>query len=145
MADNPADREVLVVETAQIVKSYVAHNHVPRDDVAGLIEAVFAALVTLDASPSAVAGPAAQEPAVPIRKSVTADYLICLEDGRSFKSLKRHLAAHYDLTPAEYRAKWGLPPDYPMIAANYAAQRSQLARDMGLGRKPKMDRDTDAG
>jgi len=75
-------------------------------------------------------------PAVPVKKSMTDDYLICLEDGKKFKSLKRHLRSHYDISPEEYREKWGLPLDYPMVAPNYAKARSQLARDMGLGRKP---------
>ncbi|MEO1143203.1 MAG: MucR family transcriptional regulator, partial [Pseudomonadota bacterium] len=76
------------------------------------------------------------KPAVPIKKSMTDDYIICLEDGKQFKSLKRHLRSHYDLSPEEYREKWGLPHDYPMVAPNYAKARSKLARDMGLGRKP---------
>ena len=76
------------------------------------------------------------KPAVPVKKSLTDDYIICLEDGKKFKSLKRHLRSHYDLSPDEYREKWGLPHDYPMVAPNYAKARSQLARDMGLGRKP---------
>ncbi|MER9600574.1 MucR family transcriptional regulator, partial [Mesorhizobium sp. M0244] len=77
------------------------------------------------------------KPAVPIKKSVTPDYIVSLEDGKKFKSLKRHLATHYNLTPDEYRTKWGLPADYPMVAPNYAAARSALAKTMGLGRKPK--------
>ncbi|RWA81149.1 MAG: transcriptional regulator [Mesorhizobium sp.] len=85
----------------------------------------------------AAAEPEALKPAVPIKKSVSADYIICLEDGKKFKSLKRHISTHYGLTPDEYRTKWGLPADYPMVAPNYAAARSVLAKTIGLGRKPK--------
>ncbi|WP_279482835.1 MucR family transcriptional regulator [Aureimonas sp. SK2] len=121
--------------TAQIVKAYVSKNHVTRDDLAPLIGIVYASL-DFDAAKEPEAAPAAPlVPAVPIKKSVTPDYLICLEDGKQFKSLKRHLKTHYDLTPEAYRQKWGLPADYPMVAANYAAKRSELAKSIGLGRK----------
>jgi len=122
-------------QTAEIVAAYVSKNHVPRDELAGLIASVFGALglsATVADEP-VVAEPLV--PAVPVRKSVTPDYLICLEDGKQFKSLKRHLMTHYDLTPEAYRQKWGLPADYPMVAASYAAKRSELAKSIGLGRK----------
>jgi predicted transcriptional regulator len=107
-------------------------------DLPALIKQVHSALATVGA-PAVEPAPAPKEPAVPVKKSITADYLICLEDGRKFKSLKRHLRTKYDMTPEDYRAKWGLPKDYPMVAPNYAEARSNLAKQMGLGqggRKP---------
>ena len=120
--------------TADIVAAYVGNNVVPASDVSGLIGEVFKALN------NAVKGSEEKEvipekPAVPIRRSVTPDYLICLEDGKKFKSLKRHLRTHYDLTPEQYREKWGLAVDYPMVAPNYAQARSMLAKKMGLGQR----------
>lgn len=126
----------LIELTAHVVSAYVSNNPVPVSELPGLIGQIHIAL-------KATAGGAAPEksealkPAVPIRKSVTPDYILSLEDGKKFKSLKRHLATHYGLTPDEYRAKWGLPANYPMVAPNYAAARSALAKTMGLGRKPK--------
>ncbi|WP_182084062.1 MucR family transcriptional regulator [Aureimonas sp. ME7] len=121
--------------TAQIVKAYVSKNHVTRDDLAPLIGIVYDSL-DFGASKESEPSPAAPlVPAVSVKKSVTPDYLICLEDGKQFKSLKRHLKTHYDLSPEAYRQKWGLPADYPMVAANYAAKRSELAKSIGLGRK----------
>jgi len=108
-------------------------------DVPGLIRKVFDAL-RLASGAAPAPEPVRGEPAVPIKKSLTPDYLICLEDGKKFKSLKRHLRAHYDLSPEEYREKWNLPADYPMVAPNYAQARSRLAKKMGLGqqgRKPR--------
>jgi len=124
----------LIGLTADVVSAYVSNNPVPAGELPSLIGQVHAALVsrmhgTEDEKPEA------QKPAVPIRKSVMPDYIVSLEDGKKFKSLKRHLATHYGLTPEEYRAKWGLPADYPMVAPNYAAARSALAKTMGLGRK----------
>lgn len=124
--------------TTMIVASYVANNVVSAADLPGLIQSVQKALVRADAPAAAPA--AAQSPAVPVRRSVTPDQIICLEDGKAFKSLKRHLRTKYDLSPEQYRAKWGLPKDYPMVAPNYAAARSALAKSMGLGqggRAPK--------
>jgi predicted transcriptional regulator len=118
--------------TADIVSAFVANNAVEADQLGKLIEEVHIALVK---APTAAAAPAPLTPAVPIKKSVTADYIISLEDGRKFKSLRRHLKGQYDMSPDEYRAKWGLPRDYPMVAPNYAKARSELARSMGLGRK----------
>ncbi|SDO21081.1 Predicted transcriptional regulator [Aureimonas jatrophae] len=122
--------------TAEIVAAYVSNNHVPRDELASLIGSVFEALNFQAASQPAAAEAPALVPAVPIKKSATPDYLICLEDGKKFKSLKRHLMTDFGLTPEAYRQKWGLPADYPMVATAYAAKRSELARKMGLGRKP---------
>ncbi|RAZ72895.1 MucR family transcriptional regulator [Mesorhizobium atlanticum] len=131
-AENKTD--ALIELTADVVSAYVSNNPVPLSELAALIGQVHVALkATLGAAPE-TAEPLT--PAVPIKKSVTPDYIISLEDGKKFKSLKRHLATHYGLTPDEYRAKWGLPADYPMVAPNYAATRSALAKSLGLGRKP---------
>jgi predicted transcriptional regulator len=120
--------------TADIVSAYVTNNTIESAQLAKLIEEVHLALVR---APQAAAEPEQKPlvPAVPIKKSITPDYIVSLEDGRKFKSLKRHLAGTYGLTPDEYRAKWGLPRDYPMVAPNYAKARSDLAKRMGLGRK----------
>lgn len=129
------NKNELVDLSAMIVAAYVAHNNVARADLPGLIESTHAALGRLGAEPAApVAEPLV--PAVSIRKSVTPDAIICLEDGKAFKSLKRHLRTSFNLTPEEYRAKWGLPADYPMVAPAYAEARSALAKSLGLGRKP---------
>lgn len=128
------ERSNLVDLTAEIVSAYVSNNPVGAAELPMLIGDVHAAL----ARASSGAEPPERDdmkPAVAIKKSVTPDYIICLEDGKKFKSLKRHLRTHYKLTPDEYRAKWGLPHDYPMVAPNYAAARSQLAKKMGLGTK----------
>ena len=119
--------------TAAIVSAYVSKNSVPMANLAELVASVHASLAKLEVSPEPEKS--ALVPAVPIRKSVTKDYIISLEDGRKFKSLKRHLATHYGMTPDQYRQKWGLPADYPMVAPSYAATRSALARSIGLGRK----------
>src|SRR3954463_10731105 len=123
----------LIELTADVVSAYVGNNSVSSSALPEIIGSVFSALPALTAPPPA---PEAEKPvpAVPIKKSVTPDYLISLEDGKRYKSLKRHLAGR-SLTPTEYRTKWGLPQDYPMVAANYSAQRSELAKSMGLGRK----------
>lgn len=124
----------MVELSADIVSAYVANNVVMKTDLPALIADVFAALTKLGREPEAP--PAAPlVPAVPIRKSVTPEAIICLEDGKSFKSLKRHLRSSFDMTPDQYRAKWGLPSDYPMVAPAYAEARSALAKSMGLGRK----------
>jgi predicted transcriptional regulator len=130
-ADEPDD---LVQLTADIVSAYVTNNTIDAGQLSKLIEEVHMALVR---APAAAAEPEQKPlvPAVPVRKSVTPDYIVSLEDGRKFKSLKRHLAGTYGMTPDEYRAKWGLPRDYPMVAPNYAKARSELAKSMGLGRK----------
>ena len=125
--------------TTDIVAAYLSNNPVAAADLPALIQSVHQALTSV-ASGAAAPQAAAQEPAVPVKKSVNPDYLICLEDGRRFKSLKRHLRTQYDMSPEDYRAKWGLPRDYPMVAPNYAQARSALAKQMGLGqggRQPK--------
>lgn len=127
-----AEKAELIDMTAEIVSAYVGHNTIAPEELPGLIHKVFAALNGASAGAASAAAPQS-EPAVPIRKSITPDYLICLEDGKKFKSLKRHLHTHYNLTPDEYREKWGLPRDYPMVAPNYAQARSRLAKKMGLG------------
>ncbi len=122
----------LIELVSQIVSAYVAHNPVPVVELPRLIERVHATLSEIDGAPAAE--PKSElKPAVPVRKSVTEDHIVCLEDGKKFKSLKRHLRTRYDMSPEEYREKWGLAPDYPMVAPNYAKQRSDLARKMGLG------------
>jgi predicted transcriptional regulator len=118
--------------TAEIVAAYVAHNAMSHTDLPGFIGRVHQALLGL--TPTAPE-PVELHPAVPIKKSVAPDFIICLEDGKKFKSLKRHLRTHYNLSPEDYRAKWGLPADYPMVAPNYSEKRSQLAKDNGLGRR----------
>ena len=126
----------LIDLSADIVCAYVSHNALSVTDLPKLIADVHAALRGLGSAPAAE--PAEElKPAVPIKKSIAADYIICLEDGKKFKSLKRHLRTHYNLSPEEYREKWGLPTDYPMVAPNYSATRSRLAKDNGLGRKAK--------
>ena len=121
--------------TAAIIAAYVGNHTVAVGDMPAVIAAVRGALASLG-QPSAVSQPAEKPtPAVPIRKSVTPDYIVCLEDGKKLKMLKRHLRSTYNLSPDEYRARWGLPADYPMVAPNYAATRSDLAKSIGLGRK----------
>jgi len=120
--------------TANIVSAYVSNNPVSAGEIPSLISQVHSALLQV----SAARGDAAVEPlrpAVSIKKSITPDHLVCLEDGKKFKSLRRHLRSQYNMTPEQYREKWGLPPDYPMVAPNYAAARSQLAKQMGLGQQ----------
>ncbi|MGM4906610.1 MucR family transcriptional regulator [Tardiphaga sp. 866_E4_N2_1] len=120
--------------TATIVSAYVGHNPTPASELPALIGQVHAALVRVsNGRPEVAAEPA--KPAVSVKKSMTAEYLICLEDGKRFKSLKRHLRTQYAMTPEQYREKWGLPADYPMVAPNYAVARSQLAKKMGLGQQ----------
>jgi predicted transcriptional regulator len=127
-----ADDELLRM-TADVVAAYVSNNALPTNQLGDVISAVYTSLRSLDNQPpEAKAEPL--KPAVPIRKSITADYLICLEDGKKLKMLKRHLRSTYNMTPDEYRAKWSLPPDYPMVAPNYAEQRSAFAKKIGLGR-----------
>lgn len=135
----PANAEIrveldLVEYSTEIVAAYVSHNAISPADLPRLIADVHSALKTL--GNEEVAAPTEEKkPAVPVRKSVTPDYIVCLEDGKKFKSLKRHLRTHYNLSPEEYREKWGLPTDYPMVAPSYSATRSKLAKDNGLGRK----------
>ncbi|MEZ5996008.1 MAG: MucR family transcriptional regulator [Hyphomonadaceae bacterium] len=126
----------LVRLAAEITAAYVSANTVPPQDIPGLIRTVHKALLDAADAPSHVPEPT-QEPAIAIKKSITADHIICLEDGKKFKSLKRHLRTRYGMTPDEYRQKWGLPHDYPMVAPNYAKERSSLAKRMGLGQARK--------
>ncbi len=116
-----------------IVSAYVANNTVPAGQVPEVINTVYNSLTSLDGGAEAKAEPA--KPAISVRRSVTPEYIVCLEDGKKLKMLKRHLRAAYDMSPEEYRAKWSLPADYPMVAPNYAAQRSAFAKKIGLGRK----------
>ncbi|MEM9494800.1 MAG: MucR family transcriptional regulator [Pseudomonadota bacterium] len=119
----------------EIVAAYVSNNKVPAEELPGLLQDVFGAVNGLAEGDVAFMG--AREPAVPINKSITPDFIICLEDGKKLKMLKRYLRTHFDLTPEEYRRKWGLPADYPMVAPNYAKRRSQFAKDIGLGTSAK--------
>ena len=128
--------ETLIELTADVVAAYVSNNPVPASELANLIADVHAALGRVGGTSAPAAPVEKQKPAVNPKKSIHDDYLICLEDGKKFKSLKRHLMTHYNLTPEEYREKWGLDANYPMVAPNYAAARSQLAKKMGLGRTP---------
>jgi predicted transcriptional regulator len=127
--------------TANIVSAYVSNNTVSSAEIPALISQIYSALMRVS-NGSHVATPAEPlKPAVPIKRSITAEHIVCLEDGKKFKSLKRHLRTQYDMTPDQYRAKWNLPPDYPMVAPNYAAARSQLAKQMGLGQQRRRRRD----
>ena len=117
--------------TTQVVAAYVGYNNVGGAQVPGIIKSVYASLAGLDGQ---LGAETKQQPAVPIKKSITADYLICLEDGKKFKMLKRYLRTSYGLSPDEYRAKWGLGPDYPMVAPNYSKRRSAIAKKFELGK-----------
>lgn len=126
-------RANLIEWAVDIVTAYVGANQVQPAEIPALIGTVFGALRDLSAGGAVTIHEAAREPAVPIKRSVTPEFIVCLEDGKKFKSLKRHLRTRYGMTPEEYRAKWGLPHDYPMVAPNYAKARSDLAKRMGLG------------
>ena len=140
MAENSGETSYIQL-TAQIVSAYVSNNTVSSSDIPALIGQVYSTLMRVS-NGGLVAAPAeAAKPAVPVKRSITAEYIVCLEDGKKFKSLKRHLRTQYDMTPDQYRAKWSLPPDYPMVAPNYAAARSQLAKQMGLGQQRRRRRD----
>src|ERR1700746_1988219 len=125
--------EELLRMTADVVAAYVGNNTLPTAQLGEVINAVYSSLKSLE-GPVAQVQPEPLKPAVPIRKSVTPEFIICLEDGKRLKMLKRHLRSTYNMTPDEYRAKWGLPADYPMVAPNYAEQRSEFAKKIGLGR-----------
>lgn len=118
--------------TASIVAAYVTNHAVQQTDLPTLINSVFASLQSVGAEPAIIIREEPR-PAISVKRSITPDYIVCLEDGKKFKSLKRHLRSHYNLSPEEYREKWSLPHDYPMVAPNYAEARSQLAKKMGLG------------
>ncbi len=133
MSDNTSGSNFIQL-TAEIVSAYVSNNSVSASELPGLINQVHSALTRV----SSGHGEAPSEPlkpAVSVKRSITPDYIVCLEDGKKFKSLKRHLRTQYSMTPEAYREKWDLPPDYPMVAPNYAAARSQLAKQMGLGQQ----------
>jgi predicted transcriptional regulator len=130
MTDKPENSSDLLALTTDIVSSHVANNTVAVQDLPQLIQQVYSALANVG---TALAAKERPTPAVPLKRSVTPEYIICLEDGKKLKMLKRHLKTRYNLTPDEYRERWGLPPDYPMVAPNYAAQRSDLAKKIGLG------------
>jgi len=136
MAETEIDHSELLALTSEIVAAHVSNNAVPSGELSGLIETVFGTLSHLGGDP--VEPEVEIKPAVPIKRSVTDDYLICLEDGKKLKMLKRHLKTAYDMTPEDYRAKWSLPHDYPMVAPNYAKKRQELAKKIGLGRKPRV-------
>jgi predicted transcriptional regulator len=129
MADTLSNIEL----AAEITSAYVSNNSVRVGDLAGLFGEIHSALVHISSGTAVVAAPEAQTPAVPLKKSITNDHLICLEDGRRFKSLKRHLRTNHDMTPEQYRQKWHLASDYPMVAPTYAKARSALAKKIGLG------------
>ena len=131
MADQPSPKEILPL-VADLLAAHLSHNTVAMADLPQLIRNVYDALATVGNGPA----PATERPspAVPVKKSVTPDYIVCLEDGKKLKMLKRHLRSTYNMTPDEYRHRWGLGPDYPMVAPNYAAQRSAFAKKIGLGR-----------
>ena len=136
MAEHPANITVLGL-TAQIVSAHVSNNSVSPDALPSLIQEVYKTLAGVGNEHSE---PERPQPAVPIKKSVFADHIICLEDGKKLKMLKRHLKTAYNMTPEQYRDRWGLPPDYPMVAPNYARHRSSLAKKIGLGTKPRAGR-----
>ena len=129
------NKPTLVELASQIVAAYVGHNAVEQSELPKLIADVHRALEQVSGGAGRREDGAEPKPAVPVKKSVTPDYLVCLEDGKKFKSLKRHLRTHFNLTPEQYREKWGLPADYPMVAPNYANSRSNLAKNMGLGQR----------
>lgn len=135
MEQSAADmKETLITLTSDIVAAHVSNNSVSVDEVPGLISKIYGALAGLGGE---VSEPEARpEPAVSIRASIKPDYIVCLEDGKKLKMLKRHLMTHYNMTPDEYRARWNLPADYPMVAPSYAEKRRELAKKIGLGRKP---------
>ena len=134
VVSNPMTQTNNIELAADIVSAYVSNNSVPAGDLPALISEVYNALLRVGVG--AVAAPAEPpKPAVAVKRSVTNDYIVCLEDGKKFKSLKRHLRTQYGLSPEDYREKWGLPADYPMVAPNYAKARSNLAKQMGLGQQ----------
>ncbi len=131
--EETTEKSDMMALTAKIVAAFVSNNTISSADVPQLINETFAALNRTSGDPTALPPREELKPKVPVKKSVMPDFIICLEDGKKFKSLKRHLRTHYNLSPEDYRAKWDLPPDYPMVAPNYARARSELAKKMGLG------------
>lgn len=135
MAEEAPSADLLGL-TAEIVAAHVSNNPVSLADLPNLIQEVYRTLSTVG-QPASKPQPERPQPAVPVKKSITPEYLICLEDGKKLKMLKRHLQTSYNMTPEQYRERWGLPPDYPMVAPNYAKHRSSLAKKIGLGTKPR--------
>ncbi|MGE5503197.1 MAG: MucR family transcriptional regulator [Actinomycetota bacterium] len=135
IATEKTNRDDILRMAVDVVAAYVSKNPLPAGQIPEVIHTVYASLSTLE-SGQPEAKSEMPKPAVAVKKSVTPDYIVCLEDGKKLKMLKRHLRTTYNMTPDEYRAKWGLPPDYPMVAPSYAAQRSDFAKKIGLGRKP---------
>lgn len=135
MTENSVNQDLLGL-TAEIVSAHVSNNPVPMADLPSLIHQVHAALTNIG-KPAPEPEIKKLEPAVSIKKSITPEYLICLEDGKKLKMLKRHLKTAYSMSPEQYREKWGLPPDYPMVSENYAKRRSDLAKEIGLGTRPR--------
>ena len=133
MSDTPANGNYIEL-TAEIVSAYVSNNTVPASEIPSLISQVYSALSRVSGKTGDVTAEPLK-PAISLKKSITPEYIVCLEDGKKFKSLKRHLRTQYSMTPEQYREKWGLGADYPMVAPNYAAARSQLAKQMGLGQQ----------
>lgn len=132
--ESPLEKNAVIEMTSSIVAAYVSNNSVESTELAVIISRVHEAMLDLQIKGAAAK---AQVPAVSVKKSISDDYLICLEDGEKFKSLRRHLRSKYDMSPEEYREKWGLASDYPMVAPSYARQRSELAKKMGLGQNKK--------
>jgi predicted transcriptional regulator len=137
MTDNNPDslsRDILLRMTTQVVSAYVGNNPIPEIQISDVIQSVYGSLEGLGGATSVQTN---QKPAVPVKRSITPDHIICLEDGKKLKMLKRYLRTAYNLTPEEYRAKWGLAADYPMVAPNYAKQRSAFAKQIGLGKRTR--------
>jgi len=141
--DGQEEHSEVLVLTADIVAAHLSNNQMPADEIPGLIKQIYKTLASVSSDADFLAD--RPQPAVPIKRSVTPDHIICLEDGKKLKMLKRHLKTAYDMSPAEYRERWGLPADYPMVAPNYAKQRSQLAKDIGLGTTARAAARDDAG
>lgn len=133
MTDQDETKHALMSRVARITRAYVTNNPLQAGELPALIASIHSSLETLSSTETPLEAPT---PHVPVKKSVTNDYIVCLEDGLRFKSLKRHLQASHGMTPEEYREKWGLPPDYPMTASSYSQSRSRIAKDMSFGRKP---------
>ncbi|MGB4057634.1 MAG: MucR family transcriptional regulator [Alphaproteobacteria bacterium] len=136
MNEQNNNKEDILVLTTEIVSAYLSNNSVAPADIPAVIEQVFKSLSNIGGEGGALIADRPQ-PAVPIKKSITPDFIICLEDGKKLKMLKRHLKTSYNMTPEQYRERWGLPSDYPMVAPNYAKQRSKLAKDIGLGTRSR--------
>ena len=136
MRNDPPKEDDILKQVTEIVAAYVSKNPMPPAELPNIIKNVHATLGGIGGVVTEGAAIATRPPAVPVKKSVTPDYIVCLEDGKKLKMLKRHLRTTYNMTPDEYRAKWGLPPDYPMVAPSYAEKRRDLAKQIGLGRKP---------